>query len=70
MTVDSHMLRYGTASKRVNRILIQGKGFVPTRTHYLKPTLQIRTMTQNKSESEWQAILSPEQVPGFCMSRI
>ena len=64
------MLRYGTASKRVSRILIQGKGLVPTQTHYLNPTLQIRLMaTQNKSESEWQAVLSPEQVSSICISR-
>ena len=68
--VSSHMLRYGTASKRVNRILIQGKGLIPAQTHYLNPNLQIRTMaTQNKSESEWKAVLSPEQVSSICISR-
>ena len=57
------MLILSTASKRVNRILIQGKRHVPTQNHYLQTILQIRTMsTVNKSESEWRAVLSPEQV--------
>jgi len=56
------MLRISTASKPINRILIQGTRLVPTQNHYLNATLRKRTMsTVNKSEAEWRAVLSPEQ---------
>ena len=56
-----HMLRAGTASKRAFGIITRGNQLIRPQVYSLNTYSRTMTTVQ-KSDSEWRAILSPQQV--------